>query len=132
MSWEGIYAEDLDGYPLVPNTDNYLSKECKHMGLAALSEARHDLINLGIGSEPTEGLHVFDLDAYDEELKKDARGSFALAGQYKMEATHQYKDNCECEECKVDRAEDAGATAEELVSYKLLVRRDINLNRKVA
>lgn len=105
---QGIYAEDLDGYPLELNTDNYLSKECKHMGLAALSEARHDLLNLGIGSEPTEGLHVFDLDAYELERRKDARCSFALAGQGRIEATHQYKDNCECRECVTDRLIDYG------------------------
>jgi len=105
---QGIYAEDLDGYPLELNTDMYMSKECKHIGLAALAEARHDLINLGIGSEPTEGLHVFDLDAYEQELKKDARCSFALARQYKIEATHQYKDNCECRDCVTDRLIDYG------------------------
>ena len=126
---QGIYAEDLDGHPLDNNTDNYLSKECKHMGLAALAEARHDLLNLGIGSEPTEGLHVFDLEAYEEELKKDARCSFALAGQYKYIATHQYKDNCECRDCVTDRLIDYGLPVKEAFELSYLQK---TYNKKAA
>ncbi len=37
---------DLDGFPLIPNTDMYVSSECKSIGLAALHEANAELANL--------------------------------------------------------------------------------------
>jgi hypothetical protein len=99
------------------------------MGLAALSEARHDLLNLGIGSEPTDGLHVFDLEAYDEELKKDAIASYALAGQYQYIATHQYKDNCECRDCVTDRLIDYGLPVKDAFELSYLQK---TYNKKAA
>ena len=36
---------DIDGKPLIPNTDMYVSPDLKYMGLAALNEAA-DLANL--------------------------------------------------------------------------------------
>jgi hypothetical protein len=72
---------------------------------------------MNIGIEGTEGLEIFDLAAYDEELKKDAIASYALAGQYIIEATHQYKDNCECRDCVTDRLIDYGLPVKE--AFKL-------------
>lgn len=117
---QGIYAEDLDGYPPIPQSDNYLSPELKYIGLAAANEARSEIENMNIGSEVTEGLEIFDLVAYDEELKKDAIASYALAGQYQYIATHQYKDNCECRDCVTDRLIDYGLPVKEAFELSYL------------
>ena len=117
---QGIYAEDLDGYPPIPKSDNYLSPELKYIGLAVANEARSEIENMNIGTEGTEGLEIFDLAAYDEELKKDAIASYATAGQYRIESTHQYKHNCECRSCVTDRLIDYGLPVKEALQLSYL------------
>ena len=34
---------DIDGFPFIPNTDSYMSEECKEIGFAAEREAYADL-----------------------------------------------------------------------------------------
>ena len=41
---------DIDGQPLIPNTDMYVSPDLKYMGLAALNEAAAELANLAFNN----------------------------------------------------------------------------------
>ena len=45
---------DPDGFPLIPNTDMYVSQECKSMGLAALIEANAELSNLAFNDSSVD------------------------------------------------------------------------------
>ena len=56
---------DLDGNPLIPNTDMYVSPDLKYMGLAALNEAAAELANLAFNdSSVKKGLVKQDIYTY--------------------------------------------------------------------
>ena len=44
IDWTGMYSvQDIDGYPMIPSNDNYMSQDAKYIGLSALHEASADI-----------------------------------------------------------------------------------------
>ena len=44
IDWTGMYSvQDVDGYPMIPTNDNYMSQDAKYIGLSALHEASADI-----------------------------------------------------------------------------------------
>tara|TARA_R110002073_G_scaffold98114_1_gene224927 strand:+ start:244 stop:543 length:300 start_codon:yes stop_codon:yes gene_type:complete len=44
IDWTGMYSvQDIDGYPMIPTNDNYMSQDAKYIGLSALHEASADI-----------------------------------------------------------------------------------------
>ena len=55
---------DIDGFPFIPNTDSYMSEECREIGFAAEREAYADLEFINDFTDSKSELNVHDIYMY--------------------------------------------------------------------
>ena len=60
---------DIDGFSFIPNTDSYMSKECREIGFAAEREAYADLEFVNDFKSSELDLNVHDIYIYLYEKK---------------------------------------------------------------
>ena len=60
---------DVDGFSFIPNTDSYMSKECREIGFAAEREAYADLEFINDFKTSKSDLNVQDIYTYLYEKK---------------------------------------------------------------